>query len=284
MPEYDPPRSEPDIDLELEPSAELPPWLERRQRPRWPWGVALLVLIAAGVLAFLYWRARTAAPSAGDIAERPTEEPATVPAPTLEEAPAAPVPPLDASDDWARRQARALSDDPLMARAVSGEDLIRRAVVSVINAAEGVSPRRQFPGLAPDQPFAPDTQGGRAFLGVTSYGRYDRLASLVDSLDPEACAGAYRLARPLLDAAFREQGYPEQSFNGMLRRALSQVQATPTPTEPLALERAVRSWRFVDPELEALSPLQKQLLRMGPRNRDLIQSKLEAIVARLNPE
>lgn len=285
MPEYDPPPPErTDVDPEYEPSAELPPWIERRRRRRWPWVVVVLLLICAAAFYWFYWRPRAEAPTDSQLTERPTE-PLTVPAPTIEEQTlGGPTPPLDASDVWVRAQARTLSDDPLMERAVRGEDLARRVVVSVINAAEGVSPRRQFPALAPEEPFAPDTEGGSTFLGATSYRRYDRLARLVDSLSVDACVNAFRLARPLFAAAFHEQGYPNETFGGMVRQALAQVESTPTPAEPIALERGVRTWRFVDPQLEALSPLQKQLLRMGPRNREIIQAKLQQIVARLGEE
>lgn len=285
MPEYDPPPpEEPEVDPEYEPSAELPPWLERRRRRRWPWVILVLLLICAAAFYWFYWRPRAEAPADSQLTERPAE-PQTIPAPRIEEETlGGPAPPLDESDGWIREQARSLSNDPLMQRAVRGEDLARRVVVSVINAAEGVSPRRQFPALAPQEPFAPDTEGGRNFLGPTSYSRYNALARLVGSLNVDACVGAYKLARPLFTAAFREHGYPDATFDGMVRQALEQVESTPTPSEPIALERGVRSWRYVDPQLEALNPLQKQLLRMGPRNREIIQTKLQQIVARLDEE
>jgi hypothetical protein len=285
MPEYDPPESQSEVDLEIDPS-EPPPWQERRDRGIWPWLIVILILalIGAAVAYFLYWRPRAVPPGAeapagpelGATPEQlrePREEPLL-----------GAVPQLDASDDWVRQQAEAVSDDALLARALRGEDLIRRLVVSAINAAEGVSPRRNFPALRLDAPFAPDMEGDNAFLGPSSYRRYDRLATLADSLDAAAIAGSYRLARPLLNAAFAEQGYPGQSFDGMVRQALAQVEATPEPSGPVALERGVRSWRFVDPQLEALSPLQKQLLRMGPRNRQIVEARLRQIVQRLDLE
>ncbi len=39
----------------------------------------------------------------------------------------------------------------------------------------------------------------------------------------------------------------------------------------------VKTYRYVDPKLEALSPAQKQLLRMGPENAQKIQAKLREL-------
>ncbi len=41
-------------------------------------------------------------------------------------------------------------------------------------------------------------------------------------------------------------------------------------------------WEFRDPTLEGLSPPQKHLLRMGPANVRLIQSKIREIQAALS--
>ena len=42
----------------------------------------------------------------------------------------------------------------------------------------------------------------------------------------------------------------------------------------MALRATSVTFQFADPELEALSPAQKHLLRMGPRNMRLVQHKM----------
>ena len=44
---------------------------------------------------------------------------------------------------------------------------------------------------------------------------------------------------------------------------------------------AVRSYHFADPALEALSPAQKQLLRLGPGNARRVQAKLRELAPAL---
>jgi hypothetical protein len=41
--------------------------------------------------------------------------------------------------------------------------------------------------------------------------------------------------------------------------------------------RREANWVYMDPELEALSSLQKQVLRMGPENADIVQQKARDI-------
>jgi hypothetical protein len=44
----------------------------------------------------------------------------------------------------------------------------------------------------------------------------------------------------------------------------------------------VLSFAYADPRLESLSPVQKQFLRMGPRNVQAVQAKLREIATRLS--
>ena len=50
--------------------------------------------------------------------------------------------------------------------------------------------------------------------------------------------------------------------------------AVPVPEQPPELVKGVLTYRYADPELEALSPAAKHLLRLGPENAREIQEKL----------
>jgi hypothetical protein len=59
---------------------------------------------------------------------------------------------------------------------------------------------------------------------------------------------------------------------------------TPVIVEPLKLTRESVTYKFADPDLEGLMPLQKQLLRAGPENTRRIQQQAKALKeALLNP-
>jgi hypothetical protein len=104
----------------------------------------------------------------------------------------------------------------------------------------------------------------------------------VVSLDTEGTAEQYRRLRPLFQEAYRDLGF-RTSFDAALAGAVEMLLAVPVPQGPVELERAgVGAYEYRDPELEGLSPAQKHLLRMGPRNIERVQAKLRHLVEALD--
>jgi hypothetical protein len=104
------------------------------------------------------------------------------------------------------------------------------------------------------------------------------------SLDMQQIAGVFHLVRPILESAFAELGYKPRQMDGIILRSLDNILATPVIVEPLQLVRESVTYKFADPKLEALMPLQKQLLRAGPENTQRVQQQALALKkALLNP-
>jgi hypothetical protein len=251
--------------------------------------VAALVVLALAI--FWYrWRGETgsapptAPPPPPPVAERAeaaappfaaasTARPERPPAPESNE----PLPPLDASDAFVRNAAREISRRPEFARWLAREDLIRLFVVSVDNIAEGLTPSKHLPFLKPPGKFL--VSGGDSELRIdpAGYRRYDRIADVIASLDTAGCAELYLRLKPLIERSYQELGNPGLDFDDRLGEAIAELLAVPVaPEEPALVEEALR-YEFADPELEALSDAQKQLLRMGPRNVQRIQGKLREL-------
>lgn len=199
---------------------------------------------------------------------------------------AAELPPLDESDAFVRERARALSSEPAYERWLGEvEGLVRRGVASVENLAAGASPARHWRALAPERPFTVrERPDGSLVPAPESYARYDPHAAAVDSIDVERTAELYRRLRPLLRVAYRELGHPEGGLEEALREAIAELRATPRLEEPPELEERGARWVYRDPRLEALSPAQKQLLRMGPENAARVRAKLDALAEALDLE
>jgi hypothetical protein len=87
-------------------------------------------------------------------------------------------------------------------------------------------------------------------------------------------AQMFHFARPLLEKAFSELGYQPRQMDGIILSALDQVLSTPIIVTPIELTRDSVIYKFSDPAIESLSPLQKQLVRSGPENTKRLQKKV----------
>ncbi len=218
-------------------------------------------------------------------AARPAEP--RVPAPTdplaaqPEPEPAEPLPPLAESDAFVRERAGAASARQELSAWLAGEGLVTRFVAAVDNVANGESPRAHLRELGPRTPFQTAQRSGKDFVTPASGSRYDVVANVFGSLDAEICARLHRLLLPLFEEAYGELGRREGPFDDVLARAFRELLRTPLRDAEVEVVPGIRSYRYADPELQGLSPAQKQLLRTGPRNARAIQAKLRELAAAL---
>src|SRR5262249_51589104 len=111
----------------------------------------------------------------------------------------------------------------------------------------------------------------------TAPGRYDGFADAIASIDAKTLAAAVHELHPLLSAAYHKLGYPDRSFDSVTTRALQRLINAPVVEGPIPLTPKGAIWRYSADELESLGPVEKHLLRMGPRNTKLIQIKAREI-------
>lgn len=258
-------------------------------------GIALVVIAAAW---YFLGSTEQAAPEAPPPAQpavpaMPAEPaPAPPPAPDIPEQlpgslepaepnePPAPAPPpltLDESDVPVREAMTDQVAGTALAPALDNQDLLARAA-GLINATSQGRIFHQVLALPPpEEQFAVIEVDGAAYIDPDSFQRYDAYAQAIAAVEPEAVASAFHNFRPLLEEAYAALGYEGAEMDNALVRALDQVIAAPTLDAPAPLEKDITTWHYVDPELEKLPSLSKQLLRMGPENQALIQAQARAI-------
>jgi hypothetical protein len=233
-------------------------------------GVLMLAALAGAVVLGFYGRDWWASRGGNSPAAAKAAAAANVPAEF------GPVPQLDASDDFVRALVRQLSQKPEWAAWLATGNLVRAFVVSVDKVAVGSSPAKELKPAAPATRFATLGNGRTLRIDPRSYERYNATANVIDAIDPEGAARAYRRLRPLMQQAFDELGYANLSFDDRLARALGLLVDVPVQEGDVMLRATSVTFQFADPELEALSPAQKHMLRMGPHNMRLVQTKLRA--------
>jgi hypothetical protein len=141
-----------------------------------------------------------------------------------------------------------------------------------------------FPLTPPEGRFATHKSDGTIWLNAGNYERYDRSINAIANTDMASIAKMFHFSRPLLETAFSEMGYNPRQMDGIVLQAIDVILATPIIVRPIKLTRESVVYKFADPALEALLPMQKQLLRTGPENTKHIQQQATALRnALLNP-
>jgi len=256
--------------------------LKRRRGSRRPvvpvvLGLLLLGAVGAGVWYWLNIRGASE-PVSGIPVTEPPDSVRTAGDPSV---PPLDLPELNESDNFLRELLLGLSGHPRWASWLVPDDLVRRFVTSVVNVAEGGSPRSHLRFLEPGEPFAVRGADGDFAVDTTSYGRYDLLTETFVSLDTRAAAQFYRQLHPLFERAHAELGLPDRGFDGSFALAVGNVLSVDVPEGAIGVVQNEAVYEFTDPRLESMSPAEKHVLRLGPRNARLIQDKLRALTAAL---
>lgn len=245
------------------------------------WAAGVLALLVAGGAVFYYTQQATEPdPEPQTTAEAPAqiEEPPPA-APVSQEPPPPPLPPLSTSDMLARELIGAISLRPELATWLLTSDVIQAITVMVDEVARGQVPARRLGIVAPIRPFAASGDVEQATIDPASYSRYDAFADLVASIDAAGAARAYIRLRPLFDDAYGSLGYQDSEFDDALDGAIAQILDPPVIDGDVRLVPKGALFAYADDRLESTSHVQRQLLRMGPRNIRLLQAKAREFAA-----
>jgi hypothetical protein len=215
-------------------------------------------------------------------AEIPQEPAPTAAQSSVSKPPA--LPGLNDSDSFIRERLALLNSKADFGKWIQTDDLIRRTASYFDGLSNGVLLNKVFPLTPPEGKFATHADDNGIWLNAGNYERYDRTIGAVSAMDMTAVAKMFHFSRPLLEAAFAEMGYNSRQMDGIILQSLDVILATPIIVEPIELTRESVVYKFADPALESLLPLQKQLLRAGPENTKRLQQQASALrEALLNP-
>ncbi|MBU2882413.1 DUF3014 domain-containing protein [Psychrosphaera sp. B3R10] len=207
------------------------------------------------------------------------------PEPEVEPEPPKPAhPPLMESDNWFRAELTDLVMGTPAIKKVVQENIISNFVVFIDNAAKGEIVRKFSPVVEPEGKFKATLLEGpelKYVLNEQSYKRYDMYADLITALPIDASDNLYDTLSPLVEEAYFELGYSENDFNDKVLETIDILMETPIVDGDINLVTPSAMFEFADKKLEALLPIQKLFLRMGPDNQRKILPVLEEIKAKL---
>lgn len=144
-------------------------------------------------------------------------------------------------------------------------DLVLRAAAVIANGRDGNIPTRLLRFARVPGAFEVEKSNGVAVIAPATHARYDSLVATATAIPPGRAAELIVLIEPLLVDGLAMLGRNEAP-RALLSAMLQHVLDTPVTRGPIAVEQPKVFYLFKNPTLESRSPLQKQLLRMGPDN------------------
>lgn len=184
---------------------------------------------------------------------------------------------LEESDDAFRKELEDVSENLVDWFQVNG--VIKKYIVIINDLSQNQVLYKHRTFLKMPQKFVVKENSQGLYIGNESYARYDRLANAIALLDVQKGLVLYLTFRPLFKQVYEEFGYPaEYQLDDIFMKAAASVIEAPVIEGKISLRRHSVGYKFAEEKLEALSHVEKQMLRMGPENTRKIQAKLRQLV------
>jgi hypothetical protein len=252
----------------------------------------ILAILFAGILATLVFILMTGDYGKSEVPEETTEvipveiEMVTTPEPepiveevvvieedTSPELPPEPTVTEETADAYARDMVESINGGKALAQFVAGDYIVERAVAVVDALRRGEVPYKLLPVGRPSKPFPISDDGLRVTMDPSGFSRYDGFAQWVNGIDVLAIVDLLNDYEQIATEALSRMGVVDFDIRSAVLAATTEILATPIAPQSAELMKREANWVYMDSELEALSSLQKQVLRMGPENSELIQAK-----------
>ncbi len=207
-------------------------------------------------------------------------EPIIVPIPMLK-MPTVVLPSLDESDTESKKKINSLTADKNLSNWFHSAHLIRRGVTFIDGLSRGIQLNKMHKAPTPKGKFLAVKKDGSLWLNQKNYQRYEYLISVIQAIDNDKLVNIFHQFRPLLEEAYGELGYAPKELDNAIILALDQILSAPINNGPIKLTQESVQYKYANDKLEALPSIQKQLLRMGPENTQIIQNKAQVLREKL---
>ena len=190
---------------------------------------------------------------------------------------------LDTSDDSFKGAVGHVSEN--LAPWFGTDEVLKKYTFLINDMSQNqiLTKNRKF--LQPPSKIEVQTDDQGLYLGEKSYKRYDGFAQTIDQINVNKGMGVYLAFKPLLNEVYKVFSYPESyQLDDIFLKAAANVIKAPVVEGRIGLIKHSLLYKFKDKELETLSAVEKQMLRMGPENTKIIQAKLRTLVETLLAE
>ena len=191
------------------------------------------------------------------------------------------LPNLDSSDEFARNIM--LQSSPGLAPWLQNGQIIKSYLQIINDFSQGLRLAKHMEFLKPDTPFEVESYQDHIVIAEQSYRRYNKLAQAINAIDASRMWANYRKMKPLIDQVYSTFSYPpEYSLDDLFVKAAAEILAAPLIEPPLVVVKKGERYQYADQQLEAWNSVKKKMLRMGPENTRIIQSKIRLLVEEMS--
>ena len=193
-----------------------------------------------------------------------------------------PVIALADSDDFIHAALVSLFPDFKAGHLFSQENVLQRFITLVNDIAQGdiIFKHRLF--LKPESSFPILVSGNALMLDPEGYHRFDDLVTTFTQVDVDAVMVFISEYKSLMQIVFEQFSHAnDYTLDKMILKSIDAILAAPIVWEEIQLTKKLSRYHFANPNYEALSGIEKQMIRLGPTNTLAIQEKLKLFRARL---
>ena len=192
------------------------------------------------------------------------------------------LPTLNDSDSFVLEGLQAMQNGVAMVRLLTNEQFVRNFVVFVENVSRGGFPQTELPYRPLGQEMPVSNIDDNLFLmAPAAHARFNQVVDTFVALETDQMLTLYRTLSPLFQQAYAEIGFRDVNFDDTVRRALTQVVSAAPVEGPYQLVKPSVMYLYADSNIENLSEVNKQLIRLGPENSAKLQEKLRQFLQQL---
>jgi len=195
---------------------------------------------------------------------------------------AEPLPPLNESDGAVLTRLAGMEMGASLLRMLAPDDIIRKFVVFTYNVAQGELPQVDYPLRDVEGDLVVQEIDNNLYqMQPATHRRFDNLVDTLVALEPQQAMAVYSALRPLFQEAYAELGLGDGNFDEVLVQAIDRIMNAETATGPFQLIKPSVMYLYAEGRIEDMSPVAKQLLRLGPENTEKLKGRLPAYRERL---